>query len=242
MKTNLSRSVRVSDYLMFVGSCWYPTVDVYIEEAKRLGICKRLGHIPHNLVMGESRVFLAHDDGVADEAFVFGYFIPQTVECLLQDEDDLQESLDPDSVTLVFDWSQEEERECGFRHPGLYLISDLIEDDSLSGLRVFAEPRRLSAFDGAQHRFRGMLEIDYGEDLFKARPDQMIIPPSRIRVPTIAPTWWIASQLEELMSMVLDKGMTPTKAAQLYYYRTGRPKSNCLSKIRSVLKELSNDV
>ena len=48
----------VSDFLMFVGSSFY-TVASFVEEARRLGVSKRIATIPDGMNMGQSRVFLA---------------------------------------------------------------------------------------------------------------------------------------------------------------------------------------
>jgi len=48
----------VSDFLMFVGSSFY-TVASFVEEARRLGVSKRIANIPVGMSMGQSRVFLA---------------------------------------------------------------------------------------------------------------------------------------------------------------------------------------
>jgi hypothetical protein len=47
-----------SDFLMFVGSSFY-TVASFVEEARRLGVSKRIASIPAGMSMGQSRVFLA---------------------------------------------------------------------------------------------------------------------------------------------------------------------------------------
>jgi hypothetical protein len=46
------------DFLMFVGSTYYTPIS-FAEEARRLGVSKRLANIPAGMVLGQSRVFLA---------------------------------------------------------------------------------------------------------------------------------------------------------------------------------------
>ena len=49
-------------YIMFVGEKFYPTPDHFMEEARRLGISKRLpnDNLPKNLVLGQTVIYLAH--------------------------------------------------------------------------------------------------------------------------------------------------------------------------------------
>ena len=53
-------SMPVPDYAMWVGGKFYPSVQDYIDEAIAVGCSKRLPTIPDDLVIGESRVYLAH--------------------------------------------------------------------------------------------------------------------------------------------------------------------------------------
>lgn len=55
---SLTDASPMSDFLMFVGRCYY-TVESFVEEAKRLGVSKRVAGIPDGMKLGESRVFLA---------------------------------------------------------------------------------------------------------------------------------------------------------------------------------------
>jgi len=45
-----------TDFLMWVGSVFYPTLDSFVDEAvtKERGVCKRLGKLPHALVPGRA--------------------------------------------------------------------------------------------------------------------------------------------------------------------------------------------
>ncbi len=58
-----------TDLLMFVGSKWYPTIESFVEEASRLGVCKRLGQMPSawGLFSGSKcvRSLKTRDEGIA---------------------------------------------------------------------------------------------------------------------------------------------------------------------------------
>jgi hypothetical protein len=181
---NLSKIQKESepqptDYLMWVGSMYYPTVDTYIRESKRRGICKRLGKLPSGLVPGKSRVFLAHDDGLVGDGFIFGYFVPSWLEYLAVNEIDVPYQM-YDRVTWVNDWSNEEPRECGYRSQGLYVVAHVEDESMLGHFKFFKYPRILEEFDPGRTHFRGMLAIDYGDDVIDATHEQVMTPPSRI--------------------------------------------------------------
>ena len=53
-------AVEIPDFAMWVGGKFYPTPQDYIDEAEHLGCSKRLPMIPEDLVVGQSKVYLAH--------------------------------------------------------------------------------------------------------------------------------------------------------------------------------------
>ena len=64
------------DYGMWVGREFYPSRKDYISEAVQMGCCKKVPGIPENILLGKSRIFLAHKEaGKGMKAVVFGYFI-----------------------------------------------------------------------------------------------------------------------------------------------------------------------
>lgn len=230
------------DYLMWVGAIYYPTVDSYIDEANRIGPCKRIGKLPNGLTPGKSRVFLAHDDGINGEGFIFGYFIPTEIQCLAASEDDIPEYIF-DRVTWVSEWFDEEERECGTRHEGLYLVGfadgDESEDEKPQPkLTTFKRPRILEVFEPGRKHFRGLLEVDWGDKVIKAKKDQTMIPPSRgAHEPIPAETPWTPEDEVWLMGFAAEyQDASIQKIAQLVSYKTGRPKSSVAYKYRLMLK------
>ncbi|MBI2333600.1 MAG: hypothetical protein HYU84_15840, partial [Chloroflexi bacterium] len=69
------RVYRDTDILIWVGQA-YPTVDSYIEEARRQGCSRRLPGLLRWIEPGRTRVFLAHRDAHKDKAYgsLFGFY------------------------------------------------------------------------------------------------------------------------------------------------------------------------
>ena len=66
--------MKTSDCLLWVGHRY--TIPKFIEEAQERGCCRKVPHWPSWLKPGESRVFLAHQDGLAPQhGVIFGYFV-----------------------------------------------------------------------------------------------------------------------------------------------------------------------
>jgi len=73
--------MNYEDLLLWVGKQYYPTVESYIEEAKRYGCCKK---VPRSLIFdpavakrlepGKTKVYLAYQES-KDLKFIFGYFL-----------------------------------------------------------------------------------------------------------------------------------------------------------------------
>lgn len=120
---------KPKDYLMWVGTKFYPTYHDFANEAAEQGLCKRIGKIPNNMIPGKSRLFLTHDEGVSGEGFIFGYAVINRLETV--GEDGVTTDSDP--------W-----RKCGVRRQGgTYLIGEYIQ------------LKKLLRFDHG--RFRGAL-------------------------------------------------------------------------------------
>ena len=117
-----------SDYLMWVGSSHYPRYIDFIREARQMGCCKRLGHELQHMEPGKTRIFLAHDEGIVGEGFIFGYYVVSRIEVVTSEGPDsmnlplwASEKCTPVPLWAVY---EEEERHCGFRkEDGLYAVS-----------------------------------------------------------------------------------------------------------------------
>lgn len=227
------------DYLMWVGSVFYPTVDSYIAEAKGRGCCKRLGKVPLDmreaLKEGKTvRIFLAHDDGLEGEGFVFGYFIPTHLQYIYENLEDIPYQL-VDYVTPVHvsEIEGEEERECGTRFVGAYAIQIPLENGDEGGFFQLELPRILDRFDPERAHFRGLLRINYGEKLIAAKKSQMMVPPSR-QAPKVDPETPWAEDDDALVLEYMEDSPNRARSAQEVAFQLGRTKSAVLYRFRKL--------
>lgn len=54
--------VRPADILMWVGADHYPTIASFVGEAERMGVAKGIAQVPVGVKLGQSLLFLAHDE------------------------------------------------------------------------------------------------------------------------------------------------------------------------------------
>lgn len=82
----LPRVYNDTDLLIWVGQA-YPTVDSYIEEARRQGCSRRLPGLFHWIEPGKTRVFLVHKDRSNDDAYgsLFGYYTINSLHVVYDD-------------------------------------------------------------------------------------------------------------------------------------------------------------
>ena len=235
-----ARSIKkiAPDFMMWVGSVHYPTVDDYIDETARRGPCKRLGQLPKDLVLGESRVFLAHDDGIVGAGFVFGYFIPTQVEYLVRKEEDLPDHL-YDRVEAIYmnDIRKEEPRMCGVRKEGMYLVSRAAPD-KMAEFYVFDKPRQLARFVNDQHHFRGLCHIDFGQDMIDtANKKDLMTPPSRLAAEPIPQGVAWTEEEDKMIFQLMSASPNKAMMAQSICFKTGRSKTSILYRYNHVLSE-----
>ena len=57
-------SQQARDLIMWVGSTYYSSWRSFADEAKTMGVCKRVRQIPSGIQIGVSRVFLLHGERV----------------------------------------------------------------------------------------------------------------------------------------------------------------------------------
>ncbi len=177
-----------SDYLMWVGSSFYPTIEAFVGEADKVGVCKRVPKVPSDMKPGVSRVFLVHDEGKrpTDEekeqgtvscGQVFGFFPIMAIRLILDDKDAIKKYRDQlKGVTLDIIGTKQaakiESRGCGDLVEGaVYLVSSPTMDQIWSmaedltgrmelkgGIVLFKE------FVDASHiaRFRGIKHMEPG--------------------------------------------------------------------------------
>ena len=75
------------DILMWVGSSYYKLED-FIEEARRIGCCKRIPKLPLGVIPGITRVFLLYED-----VGIFGYFTVRGITCIIEPGTNIPEEL-----------------------------------------------------------------------------------------------------------------------------------------------------
>lgn len=73
--------------LLWVGEKFYDTPGKFLEEADRMGICRRIKSVPHDFVLGETWIWLAHRCCIPTEdewqAGVFRIFKPEAIEYIV---------------------------------------------------------------------------------------------------------------------------------------------------------------
>lgn len=174
---------QAGDYLMWVGYSNYPTVEAFAREAEVRGVCKRISRVPKNFVLGQSHIFLAHDEGIRGEAVIFGVFAPGQIQVIVPDgttqvPTGLKWRLGGVDAACV-DWSEadgEAPRGCGKRDEicTIYSVSKGGATSTLEYmyarhitmrgcLAIFNEPRDYAAIiDTKCRRFRAMKQVDAG--------------------------------------------------------------------------------
>nr|WP_293837746.1 hypothetical protein [uncultured Arsenicibacter sp.] len=98
-------------YLMWVGEKFYKTPAFFLDEAKRMGISKRLPEVPKNFVVGTDWVLLAHpktpfQDDSANMEFlpgIFAAFCPDRIEYVVRGNESAEklQSMADRGITLI---------------------------------------------------------------------------------------------------------------------------------------------
>lgn len=164
------------DVIMWVGRRYY-TIESFIEEAKRVGACKRIQGLPRDIKVGKSRVFLIHDTGEEEkkakergQARVFAYYTIQGIMVVGAKEKMEAEGIKPIDYDRAVTMS---ERGCGkLVSGGMYLVSE--EDmekiqkyaDMAKGQITVIDPPILTALK----RFRGYKYV-LGNNILEAHPE-----------------------------------------------------------------------
>jgi len=127
------------DIVIWIGACFYPTIEDFIAEGKKLGSCRRIPKIPNDFIpgVGKSRVWLIHDDGFApdkekgqdkrkmdDIGAIFGFFYVNRIEAIIDDAEKKKElhKRVPIKYLKIADITGEPKRGCGYRRPGAYYL------------------------------------------------------------------------------------------------------------------------
>ena len=187
------------DLLMWVGGSFY-TIESFIAEAKRMGVCKRIPIIPDYIKLGKSRLFLAHDMteeekrlGKRGPGRVFAYCVIRGISYIVKPGVDIPEELKKRGVTkyeyVPGGFGFRNERGCGsLQIGGTYLLSeedlekckDLAESGTLNGnIQVIDPPIEFDK--NVIKRFRGYRYVDGDKILARAPPEEWFIDPSNLR-------------------------------------------------------------
>jgi hypothetical protein len=200
------------DYLLWVGTGSYPSIGSFVEESKVMGVSRRISKVPTDLVLGESKVFLAHDEGETGDAVVFGYFVPTIIEVIVMDNDSSIPDRAGDKATPVTieQASKEDERGCGFREDSgaIYLISTDMVRIPNKDYNVIIDK------DG--QRFRGIKKVEGNKILYdkrsKADPSSLHKPKIKMKKRPEAGDAW--SNEERSILEGLLKKINPQRAAR----------------------------
>ena len=215
------------DLLMWVGYEHYPTIGAFVDEAKRLGLSKRIGRLPQGVEIGKSRLFFAHDEGCPPEAsVVFGHALISGIEVLARDEDESSERVEaasarlhvePETIRVVVMGGDvpEEPRGCGYRtEPGsTYLVSGQGRKPKTtwwgSG-EALSYTQAVTVQEGKSRlRFRGAMKVD--GDLLLQLPREALYPveatPAEFELPDLPPrTPWTVEERRVLALLVKREG------------------------------------
>lgn len=234
-----TKKVEQVDFLMWVGSASYPTVDAYIAEAEARGPCKRLGKVPKALLESlqdgntRCRIFLAHDDGLVGDGFIFGYFEPSSVEYICDSEDDVPYELFEYVNFVDANTLDENPRDCGDREDGAYVVR-VVNKKFDDGFVIFDRPRILESFDPGRKRFRGMLQIGYGQKLVNKRMRKTLtmVPPSRNAASLVDKSTEWTEEEDQLLLNSVSNGKSLSRAAREVGFYTGRSKNALIYRFR----------
>jgi len=179
--------VKAVDILMFAGRGFY-TPESFIDEARRMGACKRVPMLPRGVIKGVTRVFLAHEydtgkiddeDKVIHQSKVFAWFTVHGISYVVEPDVNLDEALKGRGVTkwqlYGDDFGSADERGCGnLQVGGTYLLSeddmekcrDLAHSGTLKGHIEVIEP----PIPTGLKRFRGYKAVS-GDNILNGEPE-----------------------------------------------------------------------
>jgi len=241
-------NVASQDYLMWVGSKNYLTVRDFVREARVFGCCKRIGHVLDRVVPGETRIFLAHDEGFAEEGFIFGYFIVANLEIVVKDGEKLPPQFLETGVAVTASEAKDEpERRCGWRKPGgIYLVSETDRDalkilarelgtkrsQIKGGLVLFDTPKD---FSGHKH-FRGAKRIK-GDKVMKREKTRTPMSYEH-PMPDKQPKWTPKEERQLLKAVAKREPGTPlARVFTAFAFKTGHARTRVAYRYEKLTKE-----
>lgn len=166
---------RSYDYLAWIGGRYY-TIESFIEEAKKIGVSKRVPYIP-KFIPGKTRIFLVHDITKKDPniiirrvqqkkpdrkkwrtfrikkkgpttPYVFGYFIPTGILISCRAARTIAEHLKKkyNIVEVPFEKINNVERGCGYLKEGGMYLMD--DKAFMEALKMVEEMKEIGFIKG----------------------------------------------------------------------------------------------
>jgi len=75
----------VQHYAIWIGAEYYSSFEKYIEEAKRLGCCRKVPLLPKDLEVGKSRIYLFYKHPRRKTAWILAYFtVDGIIKCAVK--------------------------------------------------------------------------------------------------------------------------------------------------------------
>ena len=139
------------DIVMWVSSKHYHTIWSFKQEAKRLGVSKRIGRFPYKITLGESVCFLAHEN--FGSPVIFAAFTIEEQQVIVKKKMDLaiQKILKSKGVNIVEigqeEVFKEEERGDGYRLFGAFYIGSQNLECEMGDGRVACVRHALHSFN-----------------------------------------------------------------------------------------------
>ncbi len=90
--------------LLWVGQSFYPTSGMFVKEAAKMGVSRRIKTVPRKFKVNHHWVLLAHIQGFENkDKGIFSAFVPRRIEYVVKDDDDQEklEDMEKRGITLV---------------------------------------------------------------------------------------------------------------------------------------------
>lgn len=199
---------RADDLLMWIGYASYPTLAAFTAETSKIGISKRVSHIPRRLHPGETRLYLAYDYGARGNGVILGMCRIDRVEAVKPFGADLPAGDLPEWVTIVD--PDTVLRGNQFRDEGLFLCSDRLE--------LFDHPRKWS-----RPRFRSFRWVSQKEMERLPRIESTDVEPE---AESVYKSPWTTEERQVLLARAITLG--PYQACKEHARETGRTFEGCM--------------
>jgi len=112
--------------LLWVGSKFYPDVDAFANEAKEMGISRRIAQVPRDFVVGETWVFLAHRQAIQSRCECNGSLGTECADCegtLVVSTPGIFSAFKPERIEYVVKGDESEEELDRKERQGFTLVS-----------------------------------------------------------------------------------------------------------------------